>query len=299
MTSSATNSGAVPTTHARGRAPATAPHWRWPSGRVRVGLVAATTAAVAGSLLGLAAPARAACDGPRLLSMADAEVYEGTGPGTTNLVFKVTSAGCSPASSVEYTTNWEGLSSAVAPDDYAATIATLTWFAGDATPRYVTVTVVRDADDEPNEHFWAYLHSATGSTELADAWASGHILDDDGPVKWNVGSAACTEGNPARSATSTPCAVTITVSKSSPVPMTVAVSTADKTAMDPHDYQKLSGVTVTMPASARMASATVMLTRDWLCEGDETLSLKITAPSHGVIAGGIALVTIVDDDGSC
>lgn len=265
------------------------------SGRLAMA-VAAATAAAAGSLVGLAAPAQATCVFPRILSMADAQVYEGTGPGTTTMVFKVTSSGCPRTSSVEYATNWKGLSPAVFPDDYTATIGTLSWAAGDTSARYVAVNVERDALDESNEHFWVFLHDPQGVTELADAWAAGNILDDDGPVKWNVDAVACTEGDPSRTAPSTHCQVTIHVSRPSPRDMTVALTTTDATAVAPDDYQEVAATEVTLPAGATTVTATVLLKPDWLCESDESLAVDLTVPSDGVVAGGGAFVTIVDDD---
>jgi hypothetical protein len=96
-------------------------------------------------------PAHAACDVSGSVSISDARHYEGTGAGTTNLVFTV-SGFCSD--SVDYTTiNGD----AKQPDDYTKTEGTAVLQGGIAT---ITVPVVRDSLDEPNHSFWIQLSNA-------------------------------------------------------------------------------------------------------------------------------------------
>jgi len=109
------------------------------------------------------------------ISIAPASVVEGSGGGTTNLVFTVTlSATSASAVSVDYTTS-DG--TALAASDYTATTATLTIPAG-STSGTITVLVNADTTFEPNETLTLTLSNPTGAT-IATAAATGTITNDD------------------------------------------------------------------------------------------------------------------------
>ncbi|HEX7168765.1 MAG TPA: Calx-beta domain-containing protein [Acidimicrobiales bacterium] len=116
-------------------------------------------------------------DPPPALRIDDVAVTEGS-TGTTAATFTVTLSPISGRSvTVQYTT--EG-ATATAPSDYTTKSGTLTFDAGVLTQQ-VTVQVVGDNVDEPNEAFNVVLSSPSGAT-LADPTGVASIADDDEPA---------------------------------------------------------------------------------------------------------------------
>ncbi len=108
------------------------------------------------------------------LSISDTSVTEGDG-GTTTAVFTVTlSAASGRVVSVTYATA-DGTATAGA--DYVAASGTLTFAPGETT-RTLTVTVIGDTLDEPDETFTVNLSNAVNAT-IARGQGVGMILDDD------------------------------------------------------------------------------------------------------------------------
>jgi CSLREA domain-containing protein len=117
----------------------------------------------------------AAAPPPPDASINDVSVTEGNS-GTVDAVFTVTlSAASSGTVTMAYAT---ANGSATTPADYQAAAGTVTFAPGD-TSETITVKVVGDTLDEPNETFVVNLSDPDGAT-LADAQGTGTILDDDG-----------------------------------------------------------------------------------------------------------------------
>jgi hypothetical protein len=260
--------------------------------------VLAAGTALAGSLVAVsAAPAYADCEFPTVVSIGDARAYEGTGGGFTTLTFPVyIEGGCSYSrGSVDYTTTSgtaPSLTAATPGVDFTPTSSTLHWTSGSGSVQKITVKVAADSTDEPNEWFHVKLSNPTGYTGVSPHDGLGDILDDDGPVSWNIDDATCSEGvSPGQ----TPCNVKITTSKASASDMTVALTTANGSATSPADYLGVSSMPITVKAGARTAIGQIAVVNDDVCgEGveSETFNAKLTAPSTGVIADGVSVLTI-------
>ena len=105
----------------------------------------------------------------------DVSMLEGNS-GTTNAVFSVT---LSRSSSVPVTVQYATVEgTADAPSDYTAVSGILT-FAPGSTGQSLSVPVVGDTRDEPNERFYVNLSGASNAT-IDDGQAVGTIQDDDG-----------------------------------------------------------------------------------------------------------------------
>ena len=107
------------------------------------------------------------------LSIANASVAETNAPGSMTFTVTLSSASAQTVT-VAYATA-EG--SATDPEDYAGTSGTLT-FAPGVTSRTLAVPIVGDTLDENDETFTVTL-SAPANATLADAQATGTIVDDD------------------------------------------------------------------------------------------------------------------------
>jgi hypothetical protein len=132
------------------------------------------------------------------LSVNDVSVNEGAGQAT----FTVTLSTPSPTPvSVNYAT---ANGTATAPADYTAKTGTLTFAPGEVT-KNVSVPIVDDAVDEPNETYHLLLSAAAGAA-ITDGDGLGTIVDNDRNGTWScsakvlqVGPLTSTTANPANS----------------------------------------------------------------------------------------------------
>ncbi len=223
------------------------------------------------------------------LSIDDASVDEGDS-GSTTMTFTVT---LSHAATETVTVDWTTQGgTATAGTDYTAGNGTLTFNAGDSS-KTVSVSVVGDDVDEPDEEtFTVTLSSASGAT-ISDGTATGTIRDDDAeptvtlaltPVSISengeVGTVTATLGNPSSEAT------TVTVSVA---PVSPAVA---------GDYM-LSGSELTIPAGETDSRGvvTIAAVNNHVYEGDKTVTVSGTATnSQGITAPQSVTLTITDDE---
>ena len=111
-----------------------------------------------------------------LLSVADTSVTEGDS-GSTDASFTVSLSSPSAATvSAAYTT---ADNTALAGSDYTASSGSVAFPPGSTVSQTVTVPVLGDTLDEPDERFWLLLSSPANAL-LTDDLAQGTILDDDG-----------------------------------------------------------------------------------------------------------------------
>jgi hypothetical protein len=217
------------------------------------------------------------------LAVADVSVTEGAG----SAVFTVSlSALSGRAVTVAYAT---ANGTATAGSDYTATSGSLSFAAGTRTLS-VTVPVLGDALAESTESFLLNLTSPVNAT-LADAQATGTIVDDDGALSLSVADVGVTEG----SSGTVNARFTVTLSAASSSAVTVAYATSNGTAVAGSDYTATSG-RLTFAAGATSRTVVVPVISDLADEPDETMSLVLSAPVGATLADATALGTIVDDD---
>lgn len=160
--------------------------------RRKLATLLAVTAGASSLVVGLGTQAaHASCDLPRMVTPASANVsvIEGNNPssGYTYLVFKLNSAGCNQAVSVNYsvTEDWSYSATLRAKStqpgqDFVAKTGTVSWSYGATGARYIYVQVVRDWALENNEAFKLSFTSTTGFAQTTiGKVATGHIIDDD------------------------------------------------------------------------------------------------------------------------
>jgi serralysin len=128
------------------------------------------------------------------ITINDVRQVEGTSGQNSSFVFTVTKTGqTSLTATVNYATaNGSGSTPATAGSDYEMQSGMLT-FAPDQTTQTITVAVVADASDEPNEQFVVNLSGATNS-RITDSQGVGTIEDDDGPVTLSINDVTKSEG---------------------------------------------------------------------------------------------------------
>jgi hypothetical protein len=220
------------------------------------------------------------------LSISDASVTEGDS-GTTTAVFTVTlSAASGRVVSVTYATA-DGTASAGA--DYNSASGTLT-FAPGALTQFLTVTVLGDTLDEPDETFTVNLSNAVNAA-IADGQGVGTILDDDPEPTLSISDASVTEGN----AGPVSAVFTVTLSAASGRVVSVTYATADGTASAGTDYISTGG-TLTFAPGETTRTLTVTVNGDTLDEPNETFTVNLSNAVNAAIADGQGVGTIRDDD---
>jgi hypothetical protein len=221
---------------------------------------------------------------PPSIAIGDVTIAEGNS-GTRAASFLVTLSRPSDRPvTVTFATASGGATSGV---DYQATSGTLTIPAGQ-TIGTITVIVKGDRLTEANEDFVINLSGATNAT-IADGQGNATILDDE--PRFYIGDVTKSEGNSGLTAF----AFTVRLSAAYDAPVTVAYSTASGSATAGVDYQAASG-TLTIPAGQTIGTITVMVKGDRLTEANETFFVNLGRVNYGVVAEGLGVGTIVDDE---
>lgn len=225
-----------------------------------------------------AAPAASVSDAPPLV--------EGDS-GTVNLAFTVTLSRPNPSSAI--TVDYDTIAGTATPEvDYTPASGTVTFPAGD-TSEPVTVAVAGDVLDEFDETLRLVLSNPSGAV-LADDQGVGTIGDDD-TAAVSIDDVTLREGHSGTAAAT----FTVSLSKASVRPVTVALTTFDASATAPGDYEALTD-TATIAAGELAASVEVRVVGDQSYEADEEFSLFITSTTDAALADGEGSATIVNDD---
>jgi chitinase len=178
---------------------------------------------------------------------------------------------------------------AISGVDYTAKTGTVTIPAGQVEAT-VTIAVRADAAKEADETFMVTLSAPTNAI-LVRATGTGTILNDDLPgIVIGVGNTSIAEGNAGnRNAT-----VVVTLSQPSATDTTVHWATAAGTATDT-DFAGASNDLI-IPAGRTTGLIAVTIKADVVVEGDETLTVTLSAPSAGTLGRATGIVTILNDD---
>lgn len=228
-------------------------------------------------------------DNQPTISISDVTQAEGTGA-NSDFNFTVTLSNPSYQTvTVDYSTA-DG--TATAPSDYIVQSGTVTFAPGETT-KTITVQVVGDSVDEPNETFTVNLSNPKNAT-IADGSGTGTIQDDDSNAVFSIDNVIMTEGD---SGTKT---FTFTVAKSGTTfkQSTVTYTTRDGSATTADaDYVAKSG-TLTFTASQTSQPITVTVNGDTKNEDDEQFYVDLTGAANGSIdpAQATGTGTILNDD---
>ena len=238
----------------------------------------------------LAAPSPATAAPSPTITITDAVVTEGNaGVATATFTIQVAPRpkGCCPLQ-ISWTT---AAGTATAPGDYTTSSGTVS-FTKSIGSKTVSVPIVGDLLDEPNETFVVNLSGLVGSPGvIGDTQGVGTITDDDPLPSVSVGDASASEGNAATS----PATFTVSLSTPSGRAVTVNWATSGGTAVPGTDFVAASGV-ATIPAGATSTTFVVDLKGDVLDEDDESFAVGLSAPVNATVADGSGAGTILDDD---
>jgi uncharacterized delta-60 repeat protein len=191
------------------------------------------------------------------------------------------------------TTTSAGPEAAVADQDYTASSGSLSWAAGDVTPRSISIPIINDATSEGVEFVGVNLIAdfpATTGNGFARVW----ILDDDGVPAHPVISIG-----PGVTVSESAGTLTIPVTLSA-LPSNAVSATWElvQETANTGDIQYLSAGDVFWPAAdATPKMISIPIVNDTRDEIDETFSIRLSRPQGGPsLANAIARFTITDDD---
>jgi hypothetical protein len=221
------------------------------------------------------------------LVISDLLVVEGDS-GTNEAVFTVS---LSPTSTLPVMVDFATANStALAGSDYITASGTLAFDPGQAT-EVITVSIIGDLDDEPDETFIVTLSSPQNG-DLLDPIGLGTIIDDDGLSGLTIADASVDEGN-----TGTVDALFgVTLSPSATQVVTVNYTTVDETAEAGADYETSSGVLTFNPGETS-AAVVVPVYGDFSDEGaSEAFQVVLSNAINANLADEAAAGTIDDDD---
>lgn len=161
-----------------------------------------------------------------------------------------------------------------------------------ATSLTVSLSVIGDALDEPDETFSVTL-GASDAVELGNTQMLVTIVDNDATPDISLGaSQSVTEGD----AGTTPATMLVTLSAERATPTAFSLTLVEAAATDGADYQALSQSDYSIPAGQLEMSIDVLVLGDEIDEPTETFDAILT-PEQGVPASNDRItITIVDDD---
>jgi hypothetical protein len=227
------------------------------------------------------------------VSIGDVQVMEGN-VGTTPATFAVT---LSAPTTQEVRVNWTTRDgTAVAPADYSPVSGQLV-IPAEQPSGTIEVAVNGDREVESDETYAVELTSATNAT-IANPRGVGTILNDgDGgpdpvvPVV-SIGGASVPEGDSG----TTPATLTLTLSRTSPEPVTVPWSATTGTTATPGEDFTVTRDTAVFPPNTLTAQVEVPVIGDETDEPDEQFTVELDTPTGATVGVGTGTVTITDDD---
>lgn len=219
-----------------------------------------------------------------VLGFPDIVTVEGNNS-THNAVFTITlSQPAAFPTTIDYATSPVD---ATANVDYLTTASTVSFGIGEQT-KTITVPIVGDVLDEPNETFIVTLSNPV-NVVLLDTQAIGTIQNDDG---LSIDDATAEEGD----ANTT--IFTFHVHLSAPSDQVVSVNyfTSNGTANSPSDYTTIPTGSLSFSPGEQDKTISVTVKGDTLNELDETFFVTLSSPNGASLGKSIGVGTILNDD---
>ena len=221
---------------------------------------------------------------PPQLSVSDLTLVEGD-TGTKSAVFTI--ALSNPVGD-EVTVNYataDGI--AAAGSDYQPVSGTLVFASGETT-KTVTVPILGDTADEPDETFFLNLSSPLNAT-LARGQATATIQNDESRL--SIDDVTLVEGNSGQRIA----VFTVSLSAASSHAIGVNYATADGTATAPSDYVAASGALVFAPGQTSQTIA-IAVKGDVQNEADEAFAVVLSGATNALLEDAQGRATIANDD---
>jgi hypothetical protein len=248
------------------------------------------TGITAAALLVVAIPAPSTAASSPIVTISDVTLTEGTG-GSASASFTI-QANPHPRTAGTLQVSWATASqTATATADYTTSSGTVS-LTKTAFSKVVTVPVISDAIDEPNETFVVNLTNLVGTPGLiGDSQGVATITDDDLPPVLAVNDISVGEGNGG----ATTATFTVSPSVASGKAVSFDWTTAVGSATAGVDYVAANG-NRTIAAGSTTATIAVTVNGDVADEADETFGITLSNAANASIGDGSGNGTITDDD---
>ena len=220
--------------------------------------------------------------------------------GTTNAIFTVRLNGAvEEPVEVDFVTEDGSAEDENGDNDYNSNNGTITFSGLDQEEETITIEVVGDLVDEPDENYFVNLSNILasgleGSITFfsGDSQGEGTISDDDDPPNITIDDPSVAEVNAPGTSTLT---FTVELDAVSANTVTVDYATADGTAVVGDDYVSSTG-TITFNPGETSQTVDVTVNGDNLVELNETVLVNLSTPVNGVITDSQGVGTITNDD---
>jgi uncharacterized delta-60 repeat protein len=168
----------------------------------------------------------------------------------------------------------------------------VTWPAGDATNKTISLPIVDDFVKEADETFKLSLTPVWGGAGKGALPTTTLTIDENDPVPAiSVADVSVTEGEAAKNVV-----FTVKLSTAYDKTVTVKYETANGTAKSPSDYAAKALTALTFSPGQTTKTVAVQVKGDTLDEADETFKLVLSSPTNSTLPANPATCTIVDND---
>jgi hypothetical protein len=228
-------------------------------------------------------------DPPGTIALVAAAATVGEAAGSVTLIAR-RSGGSAGSISATYAT---AASTATGGADFTSALGSVSWADGDVADKSITISILNDTADEPNETFTVTL---TGTSVANPATATVTITDDDDPPQ-SAGAVAFVV--PTAVAAENVGTLSLTVRRSGGTAGAITVSFAATAGSAGNaDFALQLGTLSWANGDAGDKTIAVQIVNDTADESNESFTVSLSAPTGGATLGAPAqaTVTITDDD---
>jgi hypothetical protein len=166
-------------------------------------------------------------------------------------------------------------------------------FANGQTSRTISIPIINDSSDEPDESFTVTLSNPAGGPQvIGNPAATVTILDEDDPPTISIDSRFIKEGNVG----TTPMVFTVSLSAPSAFPVSVNWVSVDQTATHTIDYSGGGSGSLSFSPGETQKTIAFSLIGDLTQETNESFQVVLQSPSNATLGTGSGTGTILDDD---
>jgi sugar lactone lactonase YvrE len=204
-----------------------------------------------------------------------------------NAIITITRTGSAGTATVLFSTSNGTASSA----DYGPVSQTVTFNSGEIT-KTVSVPIMNDTTNEPNETVNLALSNVTGAAQLGSPSTAVLTINDNDPQPGiSIGDASITEGDSGSKILN----FNVTLSAASGFPVTVNYATVDGTAMAGSDYVSTANTLTFAPGDVTRTIG-VTINGDQSFEPNELFFVNLANSSNATISDNQGIGTIFNDD---
>jgi hypothetical protein len=165
-------------------------------------------------------------------------------------------------------------------------------FASGQTSRTITIPIINDAIQEPEETFTVTLSNPTGGPLITTASTTVTIANDDSPPLVSINGTSVKEGNVG----TTPVTFIVSLSAASAFPVSVTWTSSDVTATHTIDYTGGGSGTIHFAPGETQKNLSLTAVGDLTQETNESFIVTLSSPVNATLGTSTGTGFILDDD---